>query len=266
LLRSLKDLEKYTVSATDAEFGSVEDFLLDDERWVVRYLIVAAGGILGGRRVLISPISFRQAQWSTQRFHVALTSDKIKNSPSVDVDKPVSRQHERDYYRYYNYPSYWGYTSVWGMGYHPGLLAAGGWKEPPENAHSQSPLGDVHLRSAREVCGGYKLQGSDETIGYVADFIVDDETWEIRYLVADVGHWWFGKKVLVSPHWARRISWDERKVYLDLTRDTIKRSPPWDPSAPVNRQYEAHLYDYYGHPVYWTDGLPKPVGDAIRAG
>src|SRR3989339_1019822 len=103
MLRSLKDLERYTVRATDGDIGSVVNFLLDDERWIVRYLVVQAGGslFLNGRMVLISPISFRQADWSTQYFHLALTMDKVKNSPSIDVDEPVSRQHERIYYRYY---------------------------------------------------------------------------------------------------------------------------------------------------------------------
>jgi len=88
MLRSLKELEHYAVSAADGDIGSVADFLLDDERWIVRYLVVETGGFFSGRRVLISPISFRQADWSTRRFHLALTRDKVKSSPSVDVDKP----------------------------------------------------------------------------------------------------------------------------------------------------------------------------------
>ena len=101
MLRSLKDLERYTVNATDGDLGTVVNFLLDDQRWIVRYLVVESGGFLDGRRVLISPIFFRQAEWLTRRFHLALTIDKVKKSPSVNVDQPVSRQHEQDYYGYY---------------------------------------------------------------------------------------------------------------------------------------------------------------------
>ncbi len=152
MLRSLKDLEGYTVSATDGDIGRVVDFLLDDERWIVRYLVVETGGFFDGRRVLISPISFRKAEWSTRRFHLALTRDKVKNSPSVDVDKPVSRQHELDYFGYYGYPRYWGYSGLWGMGAYPGLLAAG--RSERERLPSIPRLsGDVHLRSAKEVRG-----------------------------------------------------------------------------------------------------------------
>jgi len=256
MLRSLKDLAGYQLSAIDGDIGRVTNFLLDDEHWAVRYLVAETGGFLGGRRVLISPISFRQAEWSTRRFHVALTIDKVKNSPNVDVDKPVSRQHEQEYYRHYGYPYYWGYSGVWGMGAHPGPLAMGIWTPPP--VKSPANPGDVHLRSAAEV-RGYHIQGSDGAIGHIEDFIVDDETWEVRYLAIDTSNWWFGKKVLVAPHWASSVSWEERKIYVDLSRQAIKNSPEWNAAAAINREYEARLYDYYGRPVYW-DGGKRPVG------
>lgn len=259
MLRSLKDLERYRVNATDGDVGSVVNFLLDDERWVVRYLVVETGGVIGRPQVLISPISFRQVEWSTHRFTLALTMDKVKNSPNLDVDKPVSRQHERDYYGYYGYPYYWGYLAPWGMSASPALLAAGRRGEE-RSAHSEAATGDVHLRSVREV-RGYHIQGTDEAIGHVDDFIVDDETWEIRYVVVDTSNWWIGKKVLVAPHWASRVSWETRKVYLDLPRQAIKDSPEWDPTAGVNREYETRLYDYYGRPAYWSPSN-RPIGAA----
>jgi sporulation protein YlmC with PRC-barrel domain len=267
MLRSLKDFERYTVSASDGDIGSVVNFLLDDERWIVRYLVVQAESpfFLDGRKVLISPISFRQADGPTQRFHLALTMDKVKSSPSIDVDEPVSRQHERDYYRYYGYPYYWGYSGLWGTGVYPGLLAADSWSDTPAEAADEPE--DVHLRSALEL-RGYHIQGSDKAIGHVEDFIVDDESWEIRYLVIDTSNWWVGKKVLVAPRWASHIDWSESKVYVDLPRQAIKDSPEWNASMAVNREYETRLYDYYGRPVYWggTKPAPSPPPAESRAG
>ncbi len=256
MLRSLKSLERYTVSATDGDIGTVANFLLDDERWTIRYLVAKTDGFFDGRDVLVSPISFGQVDWAPRRIHVALTRDKVRRSPSVDADKPVSRQHERDYYRYYGYPYYWGYSGIWGMGEYPGLLAAGRWDDAP--GERVEATGDVHLRSASEV-RGYHVQGSDDAVGHVEDFIVDDESWQVRYLVIDTSNWWFGKRVLVAPHWASGISWEERKVYVDMSREAIKKSPEWNPNAAVNREYEARLYDYYGRPVYWS-GSDLPAG------
>jgi sporulation protein YlmC with PRC-barrel domain len=251
MLRSLKDLERYAVSATDGDTGSVEDFLLDDERWAIRYLVADTGGFLDGRRVLISPISFRETDWSARHFHLALTKEKIEHSPSIDVAKPVSRQHEREFNLYYGYPYYWGYSGLWGMAGYPLALAARTWVD--EHTQHFDESADVHLRSASEV-RGYHIQGSDGAIGHVDDFIIDDETWVVRYLVIDTKNWWFGKKVLVAPHWASRVSWEERKVFVDLSRQAIKNGPEWDASAAINREYETRMYDYYGRPAYWEGG------------
>jgi sporulation protein YlmC with PRC-barrel domain len=107
------------------------------------------------------------------------------------------------------------------------------------------------LRSVAEV-RGYHIEGSDGAIGHVDDFVVDDESWEVRYLVVDTSNWWFGNKVLVAPHWASRISWGERKVYVDVSRQAIKDSPEWNPTATIDRAYEEHLYDHHGRTPYWA--------------
>jgi hypothetical protein len=206
--------------------------------------------------VLISPIAVQQADWSTRNIHVALTRDKVKQSPSIDANKPVSRQHERDYYSYYGYPYYWGYSVPWGISTYPAALAMTD-RNDALPAERPDETGDVHLRSAKEV-RGYHIQGSDDTIGHVEDFIVDDETWQVHYLVIDTSNWWFGKKVLVAPQWASRVSWEEHKVYVNLSQEAIKGSPEWNPNAPVNREYETRLYAYAGRPPY--GGVHPPGG------
>lgn len=262
MLRSLNSLEHYRISATDGEVGEVVNFLLDDERWVIRYLVADTGGFFGGRQVLVSPISFREVDWSAGRFHVALTVDKLKSSPDIDVDKPVSRRHERDYLHYYGYLSYWGYPGLWGMGDYPGTLLGGPLNEPATTGAEVRPS-DVHLRSAEEI-RGYHVQGSDAAIGHVDDFIVDDATWAVRYLVIDTRNWWFGKKVLIAPQWATRISYDSRKVDLDLSRQAIKSSPEWSTNTVIDSDYELRLDSHYRRPQYVADaghaGAPdRPV-------
>ncbi len=260
MLRSLKELEHYTIYATDGEIGTVVNFLFDDESWTIRYLVAETNGASGGRDVLITPVAFREVDWETRCFRLALTRDKVRHSPGIDTNQPVSRQHEVDYYRYFGYPHYWGGSSLWGSGTYPALLAAGRWDDV-EAAAVDRPA-DQHLRSASEV-RGYHIQGTDEAIGHIKDFIVDDETWELRYLVIDTSNGWFGKKVLVEPRWATKVSWEEGKVYFDLTRKAIHDSPTWKANAAVNRQYEVQLYDYYGRPVYWhTDGRVAEKIDA----
>ena len=185
MLRSLKDLESSKVHATDGDIGKVTDFLFDDQHWTIRYLDTDTGGFWkSSGRVLISPISFRQADWATRKFHLALTQEKVRNSPSIDMDKPVSRQYERDYSQYYGWPYYWGFgeTMAWGVGIYPGSLAE--LTAEDELGRDRAEIGDPHLRSAKEVAG-YHVHGSNGAIGHIADFIVQSG----RALVVAVNKW-----------------------------------------------------------------------------
>jgi hypothetical protein len=110
--------------------------------------------------------------------------------------------------------------------------------------------GGATLQSTRQV-SGYYIQAQDGEIGHVEDFIIDDDGWTISYLVIDTVNWLPGKKVLVSPCWIERIDWNASKVYIDLSREMIKRSPEYDPSKPLDRAYEEQLHQYYDRPGYW---------------
>lgn len=264
MLRSIKELDNYTLRAVDGDIGKVIDFYFDDEHWAVRYLAIDTGGWLSGRQVLISPMSFRGANWEEQHFDVALTREQIEGSPDISTHQPISRQREQEYAQYYGYPQYWGGVELWGAaGYAPGLMTgqlaalaaeeqAAAERERAERTGDQPPeeQADAHLRSTDEVIG-YYLEATDGEIGHVEDFIVDDDTWAIRYMVVDTRNWLPGRKVLVSPQWIASISWIEGQVRVDLTQETIKNSPEYDSHAPVNRDYEAQLYDYLGRPAYW---------------
>jgi hypothetical protein len=110
---------------------------------------------------------------------------------------------------------------------------------------------NAHLHSMREVIG-YHIQASDGQIGHVEDFIIDTDTWNVRYVVVDTRNWLPGKKVLVAPDWIQEVNWIDAQVYVELSRDRIKDSPEFDAAEPVNRDYEHKLYDYYGRPTYWS--------------
>ena len=111
---------------------------------------------------------------------------------------------------------------------------------------------DPHLRSTQHVTG-YTIQATDGEIGHVADFIIDDETWAIRYLIIDTQNWWPGEKVLVSTKWIERVSWRESKVFVNLTRESIKRSPQYTEESLLNRDYEARLHGHYNRQGYWAN-------------
>jgi hypothetical protein len=248
MLRSVQAITGFVLQAEDGDVGRCKDFLLDDTFWTVRYMVADTGKWLPGRRVLISPISLGQPDWTQGRLPVRLTKKQIEEAPGLDEDAPVSRRYEMKYHTYYGYPYYWGGGGVWGEGPYPSLLYTGEKKET-ESADDQEPE-DVHLRSANEVTG-YHIHASNGEIGHVEDFILDDETWIVQYMAVDTRNWLPGRKVLVAPAWITSIDWPKNEVTVDLTREAVKGSPEYNPAAPVNREYEAKLYDYYGRPVYW---------------
>jgi hypothetical protein len=120
---------------------------------------------------------------------------------------------------------------------------------------------DSHLRTTQAVAG-YRIDATDGEIGHVERFLVDDETWAIRYLEVATKNWWPGKKVLLSPTWVERVSWEESKVFVAVTREAIKTCPEYVDSEPVTREYENKLYFHYGRPPYWLEQATKSMAFA----
>ena len=248
----------FGIRATDGSIGTLEDLLFEDTDWAMRWAVVDTGSWLPGRRVLLPPSSFGPVDAVAREFPVDLTRERVKDAPGLDSDAPVSRQLESQIFGYY------GWTPYWAPGYPIGPGAVGGLAAPVPPAGVAEPTvmradeqapgqleGDPHLRSVREVTG-YYVEATDGEIGHVEDFMVDENGWAIRYLLVDTKNWWPGKIVLISPAWLRDISWGDRKVFVDVSREKVKSSPEYDPAASLGRGYEERLYDHYGYPPYWA--------------
>ena len=82
---------------------------------------------------------------------------------------------------------------------------------------------DKHLQSMSAV-DGYHIQATDGMIGHVSDFLIDDMSWSIRELVVETGHWYSGKEILISPDKIERISYEESKVFVNLSKADIQRT------------------------------------------
>jgi sporulation protein YlmC with PRC-barrel domain len=162
-------------------------------------------------------------------------------------DKPVSQQFEQSYYMYYGWPLYWEGPNMWGN--YPNIVRDG---EKLKKSTKKEKAWNPNLRSIQAV-SGYNIQATDGEIGHVEDFVIDDETWAIRYLIIDTKNWWPGNKVLISPRWAERVSWDENKVFVNLTREKIKQSPEFTDESLLSRNYENALHKHYKLPGYWAD-------------
>lgn len=243
MLSKAKTLTGYSLQSLDGEIGKVKDFYFDDRYWTIRYLVADTGEWLISRQVLISPHSLAGVYGSQGSIAVQLTKDQIEHSPSLNRDKPVSRQFEQEYSAFFGAPIYWGF---------PHEAAAQAESHEAGKKHN-----DPDLRSTHDV-SGHHVEASDGEIGHVEDFLIDDKTWAIRYLIVDTKDWLPGKKVLVSPKWIKRVSWSEKQVVVDLARDAIRQAPEYTDGVVVTRDHETALHRHYNRPGYWqveADGV-----------
>lgn len=251
MLRSIQELEGYSVVAVDGYIGQVKDFYFDDATWVVRYLIVDTGSWLLSRKVLVSPIVIERTDVSEQVLLVKITKEQVKNSPDINTDKPVSRQHEASHLSYYGYPPYWGGIGLWGDGMSPELyvenLRVMAAAEEAEHCDD-----DPHLRSCNAVIG-YHVHANDGDIGHVDGMLIDEETWSLRYLVVNTSNWWVGHSVLVAPQWIAGISWADETVTVDMSREAIKQAPLYNPMKTLLRQQESDTYKHHKRRDYWSE-------------
>lgn len=231
MLHSFKKILNTTLHATDGEIGHLDDLLFDDQLWIVRYVVVRTGVFLKRHRVLISPLGVAQVDWDNQALRLHLTRRQIEESPDVDTDQPLFRQMEKRYFDYYSWPYYWSEMSIWGIDPRNSIMS-GEVEEPttgvsreagPEEAREE-PEGDPHLRSFREV-SRYSFDAEETTFGQVADLLIEDDDWTVRYLVAETRTWWPSQRLLISPSWIRKIDWGDRCIKLRLTKDEIEASP-----------------------------------------
>jgi sporulation protein YlmC with PRC-barrel domain len=264
-------LKGYTVQAPDGKVGTVSDFLFDDRTWKIRWLVIDTGTWLTERRILLPPPALGKPDFEGRAVPVTLTREQVAASPDIRHDQPVSRQME------YSLGGYYGYDPLWGNGAYnlpptvtPAATEAVGGGAPVAARSGGAPgnvlapaAGDPHLRSMTEIAT-YDIHAIDGTIGHLEDCQIDDESWEIRYVIVDTANWWFGKHVVLPPATIVEIDWADRFVKVDLTCYKIKGSPPWEGTGLIDRAYEGLLHLYYGLPSV-APVAASSRGDADKA-
>jgi uncharacterized protein YrrD len=241
MIRSIKELRGKKMSAVDEVIGKLVDIYFEENTWVVRYLVVEVGDWLDRNTLLFSPLAVTLHE---EGINIGIKREMIEKSPPINIERPFSRQQEVELHRYYDWPFYWirlDHSSYPLIEMYTEMQKAGNIEEEAE---------DPNLRSVREV-KGYRIAARDGDIGRVDDFLIDEDSWKLLYMVVDTGSWLPGRKVLVSPTWVEEIDWNGSRVRVDLDQDTIRNSPEYDPSELPDREYENQLYEHYERDKYW---------------
>jgi len=226
--------------------GQVRDVYFDEDNWVVRYILVDLQEE-PNRKALLYPANFQLLENEGGGYSVNMAIDRIRSSPQIDVNRPVLRQHEVELLSYYGWPLYWDAADVSNI--EANLLAATPLVDMAADVQEQraeelEPDEKTYLRSANEIFG-YVVQARDGEVGEIYDFLVEQQQWKIQYLVVDTNTWLPGGKVVLSPSWVEEFRWAESRVVVDLKRETIEKSPPYQEDMLFDEDFETRLAQHY---------------------
>ena len=98
---------------------------------------------------------------------------------------------------------------------------------------------------------GFSIEASDGRIGTVVDFLFDDASWKVRWLVIDCGIWLRGRKALIHPSAISQEDLERQQFVVALTKAQVEGGPELAEDQPVSGQMESQLYDYYGWDPLW---------------
>jgi len=110
------------------------------------------------------------------------------------------------------------------------------------------------LRKISEI-QGYSIKATDGLVGTVVDFLFEDTSWAIRWVVVDTGNWLSSRKILLPTSALGHGDSIGALFSVRLTMQQVKDGPDIDLHRPVSRQVEDGIYDYYGWTPYWGAGF-----------
>jgi hypothetical protein len=221
MLDRLRPLLGHHIHASDDLIGTLDDFFFDDSQWVMRYLVVDIGKFLRGRKVLISPAAIVGIDQTSKIVSLKHSIDQIRNSPDIDVDKPVYRQLEEQLLNYYGWVAHWTPQS-----------------DLPEPQSQPVPTGDTHLRSMNNVCK-YAVMAFDGRVGSIDDFVVDHNGWRIPLVILDTRHYLSTTQVILPALRLKGIRVEDREISIDMNKADVSAAPRFDPARQLDDYLKA---------------------------
>jgi hypothetical protein len=195
--------------AHDGVVGKVDDLLIEDGSWTVRYLAVRIGQSHPKHQMLISTAAINELDIESDMISTILTSEQIVNGPSLDDHQPISRQYEERLVEHFGWPNYWLGRTVHVS---PQALA---WAAGADVTSDVNEDQSANLRSVAEICG-YRIVASDGQAGRMNDLMVNSRTWMIDYATAMPNAWLTTEDSVFSTHHIDRIEWKNRTVFVDF--------------------------------------------------
>lgn len=239
MLISAEVLLRHQIEGKDGKLGMAKDIFFDSQTWTVRYLIIDPIEGLRDRQLLVPASLFNHPDWKNecQALPASLTKDQAKNIPDIRPALPMSHRDEARILDYF------------GSGRYSESLNDKTSKLDPavnEDDPIQASNRDPYLKSFK-AADDFDVFATDSKVGKLEDFIVDTDSWTISSMVVDTDKCILPpRKLAVSPAWIVKLDGLTKRIHLDQSKNGVENFPDFDPTAPVNRENDTTLYDYYG--------------------
>jgi sporulation protein YlmC with PRC-barrel domain len=106
-LRSARTVMGYHVHASDGDIGHVEDLVVDDEAWAIRYMLVDTKNWWPGKKVLVSPEWVDHLSHPDRRVTVTVMREAVRKAPELEPGRRIDRDYEAKLHEHHGRPGYW---------------------------------------------------------------------------------------------------------------------------------------------------------------
>ncbi len=231
-------LKQCNVMTSDISIGHVSDLLIEEDVWIVRYLVVDLISILPNRQFLISPQAIRHFDFSNNRLLTNLASNQVLKSDPDNQHESISRRHEKTLVEYYGWPLYWLGRAAQ---FSPQSLEKMAKDDIRENIDDHS---SSRLRSAIEMCG-YQLRATDEPAGLIHDFNIDEDSWKLKSLISAEDSWKSNQTFVASTDQIHEVNWSNRAINLLVHKAILETSGDHSNSARIAGEISSSQPDSY---------------------
>jgi hypothetical protein len=202
MFRNLRALINGPLVARDGEEQRVRNFLFDDQSWSIRFVVIEVGTWASRRLSVIPTAVVSEPDWEKKAVTAYLAKEQLLKSPDADSVKPVSRQQQLALNKHFGWTDH---VSDWAI---PSALV------PTQREFPALTPDDPHLRGVLDITG-YEVWTTDGYLGLLEDFVLEQASWHINYLLVDCGDWVRRREQFISTLWVRAISWANHRVTLD---------------------------------------------------
>ena len=105
-LRSVAEVLGYLLEASDGAIGHVENLLVDDRDWDIRYLIADTKNWWPGAHVLLSPYAVLGIDCDMRHIRLGMDRAAVKSSPPWDPAKVITEEYEKRLHGHYGWAGY----------------------------------------------------------------------------------------------------------------------------------------------------------------